>query len=235
MRGSPRRLSKALSARLVAPGRRRAARNRNRYTHQVVCTRRRSATGRALLSVRPLPVDLLLASRRPASQSTRTVEPGSGAGMGQQMDHQHQSANELLVGRERRPLGGGRAALGPRAGPAGHRRRDCAHRLPCSRPGVASQYRPVARHGAGGRELGYVARGRGVACQSDVVGDTFEERTRSAFDSEDSFFYSVAGGQADLYTFNTLEEAARFAKGKIEALTALERSINTNRQTRLDH
>jgi len=62
---------------------------------------------------------------------------------------------------------------------------------------------------------------------SALDSDTFEERTRSAFDSEDSFFYSVAAGQADLYTFNTLEEAARFAKGKIEALTALERSINT--------
>jgi hypothetical protein len=60
-----------------------------------------------------------------------------------------------------------------------------------------------------------------------LVGDTFETRTRSAFDSEDSFFYSVASGHADLYTFNNLEEAARFAKGKIEALTALERSIDT--------
>ena len=69
-----------------------------------------------------------------------------------------------------------------------------------------------------------LARGGSIAA---LVGDTFEERTRSAFDSEDSFFYSVAAGQADLYTFNTLEEAARFAKGKIEALTALERSINT--------
>jgi hypothetical protein len=35
--------------------------------------------------------------------------------------------------------------------------------------------------------------------------------------------------EADLYTFNTLEEAARFAKGKIEALTAIKRSINSNR------
>jgi hypothetical protein len=57
-----------------------------------------------------------------------------------------------------------------------------------------------------------------------LVGDTFEERTRSAFDSEDSFFYSVGYGRADLYT---LEEAARFAKSKIEALTALERIIDT--------
>jgi hypothetical protein len=71
-----------------------------------------------------------------------------------------------------------------------------------------------------------LARGGSIAA---LVGDTFEERTRSAFDSEDSFLYSVACGRADLYTFNTLEEAARFAKGKIEALTALERSIDNNR------
>jgi hypothetical protein len=62
-----------------------------------------------------------------------------------------------------------------------------------------------------------------------LVGDTFEARTRSAFDSEDSFLYSVAYGHADRYTFNTLQEAARFAKSKIEALTAIERSIDTNR------
>jgi hypothetical protein len=70
-----------------------------------------------------------------------------------------------------------------------------------------------------------LARAGSVAA---LVGDTFEARTRSAFDSEDSFFYSVGYGQADLYTFNTLAEAARFAKGKIEALTAIERSIVTN-------
>jgi hypothetical protein len=71
-----------------------------------------------------------------------------------------------------------------------------------------------------------LARGGSIAA---LVGDTFEERARSAFDSEDAFLYSVAGGQADLYTFNTLAEAARFAKGKIEALTVIERSININR------
>ena len=70
-----------------------------------------------------------------------------------------------------------------------------------------------------------LARGGSIAA---LVGDTFEERTRSAFDSDDSFFYSVAGGRADLYTFNSLAEAARFAKGKIEALTAIERSIDIN-------
>jgi hypothetical protein len=69
-----------------------------------------------------------------------------------------------------------------------------------------------------------LSRGGSVAA---LVGDTFEERTRSAFDSDDSFFYAVGYGKADLYTFNTLDEAARFAKGKLEALTALERSINT--------
>jgi hypothetical protein len=46
------------------------------------------------------------------------------------------------------------------------------------------------------------------------------------------FFYSVGYGLADLYTFNTLDEAARFAKGKIEALTAIERSIDTNPERR---
>jgi len=71
-----------------------------------------------------------------------------------------------------------------------------------------------------------LARGGSVAA---LVGDTFEARTRSAFDSDDSFFYAVGYGQADLYTFNTLEEAARFAKSKIEALTAIERCIDTNR------
>jgi hypothetical protein len=75
-----------------------------------------------------------------------------------------------------------------------------------------------------GMEL--LARGRSIAA---LVGDTFEERTRSAFDSEDSFFYSVACGHADFCSFNTLEEATCFAKGKIEELTALERSIDTNR------
>ena len=71
-----------------------------------------------------------------------------------------------------------------------------------------------------------LARGGSIAA---LVGDTFEARTRSAFDSDDSFFYSVAYGRADLYTFNTLEEAARFAKGKIEALTAIERTIDSHR------
>lgn len=71
-----------------------------------------------------------------------------------------------------------------------------------------------------------LVRGGSIAA---LVGDTFEERTRSAFDSDDSFFYSVASGRADLYTFKTVQEAARFAKVKIEALTAIERSIHRNR------
>jgi hypothetical protein len=67
-----------------------------------------------------------------------------------------------------------------------------------------------------------LARGGSIAA---LVGDTFEGRFRSAFDSEDSFFYSACHGQADLYTFNTSDEAARFAKGKIETLMTLELSI----------
>jgi hypothetical protein len=71
-----------------------------------------------------------------------------------------------------------------------------------------------------------LARGGSIAA---LVGDTFEARTRSAFDSDDSFFYAIGYGQANLYTFNTLGEAADFAKGKIEALTAIQRSIDTIR------
>jgi hypothetical protein len=57
-----------------------------------------------------------------------------------------------------------------------------------------------------------LASGGAVAA---LVGDTFEARTRCAFDSEDSFFYSVGHGQADLYTFHSLEKAACFAKDKM--------------------
>ena len=76
-----------------------------------------------------------------------------------------------------------------------------------------------------------LARGGSIAA---LVGDTFEERTRSAFDSDDSFYYSVAQGQADLYTFHTLDQAACFAKNKIEALTAIQRSIDTIRADATD-
>jgi hypothetical protein len=55
-----------------------------------------------------------------------------------------------------------------------------------------------------------LARGGSIAV---LVGDTFGAKTRGAFDSEDSFFYSIAYGQADLYAFNTMEEAARFVGG----------------------
>jgi hypothetical protein len=51
---------------------------------------------------------------------------------------------------------------------------------------------------------------------------------------DDSFYYSVAQGQADLYTFHTLDQAACFAKNKIEALTAIQRSIDTIRADATD-
>ena len=74
--------------------------------------------------------------------------------------------------------------------------------------------------------MAIIASGGSIAA---LVGNTFEARTRNAFDSDDSFLYSVGYGQADLYTFNTVEEAARFAKNKIDALTAIQRSIDTIR------
>jgi hypothetical protein len=69
-----------------------------------------------------------------------------------------------------------------------------------------------------------LVRGRSIAA---LVGETFEGRSRSTFDSNDSFLYSVGLGQADLYTFNNLDEAANFAKGKIEALMELELTVIT--------
>jgi hypothetical protein len=71
------------------------------------------------------------------------------------------------------------------------------------------------------------ARGNWVAA---LVGDTVEARTRSAFDSDDAFFFAVGYGHADHYTFHTLEEAVSYAKDKIEVLTTLELTVLTEIQ-----
>jgi hypothetical protein len=60
-----------------------------------------------------------------------------------------------------------------------------------------------------------IARDRNLAA---FVGDTIPDRTRKAYDSDESFLHAVAQGYADRYTFNTLEEAATFAKRKLEDL-----------------
>jgi hypothetical protein len=59
-----------------------------------------------------------------------------------------------------------------------------------------------------------------------LVGDTFEARTRGAFDRFVRLFDRLRPGRS-LHLQCTLEEAARFAEGRIEALTALERSVGT--------
>lgn len=71
-------------------------------------------------------------------------------------------------------------------------------------------------------DLGVLARGESIVA---LGGSTIEERTRSAFADDDSFLNAVAHGNADKFTFPTLEEATAFAMKKIEKLTALEREI----------
>ena len=54
-----------------------------------------------------------------------------------------------------------------------------------------------------------------------LVGDTTSERSREQYSSQDSFLEAVARGDADRYTFHSLEEAAAFAKEKLETLNRL--------------
>ena len=59
----------------------------------------RSATGGALLPVRPLPADLQLAARRPAGEPPGPLERQHEPALGQQVHDQHQHRDELLAGR----------------------------------------------------------------------------------------------------------------------------------------
>jgi len=58
-----------------------------------------------------------------------------------------------------------------------------------------------------------------------LVGDTTSERSRKRYASEDLFLEAVARGDADRYTFQSLEEAAAFAKEKLETLGRLGKAI----------
>ena len=51
-----------------------------------------------------------------------------------------------------------------------------------------------------------------------LVGDTTSERSRERFPSEEMFLEAVARGDADRYTFESVEAAAAFAKDKLEIL-----------------
>ena len=58
-----------------------------------------------------------------------------------------------------------------------------------------------------------------------LVGDTTSERSRERYSSQDSFLEAVARGDADRYTFQSREEAATFAKEKLERLNQLGKAI----------
>ena len=58
-----------------------------------------------------------------------------------------------------------------------------------------------------------------------LVGDTTSERSRERYSSQDLFLQAVARGDADRYTFQSLEEAATFAKEKLERLNQLGKAI----------
>jgi len=71
-------------------------------------------------------------------------------------------------------------------------------------------------------DLEVIARDRNLAA---FVGNTAPGRTREAYDSDESFLDAVARGVADRYTFHTLDEAATFAKRKLEDLARAAQKI----------
>jgi hypothetical protein len=71
-------------------------------------------------------------------------------------------------------------------------------------------------------DLEVIARDRNLAA---FVGNTAPGRTREAYDSDESFLEAVAQGYADRYTFKTLDEAATFAKQKLDDLAGAAQKI----------
>jgi hypothetical protein len=72
-------------------------------------------------------------------------------------------------------------------------------------------------------DLEVIARDRNLAA---FVGNTAPGRAREAYDSDESFLEAVAQGFADRYTFNTLDEAATFAKQKLDDLARAAEKID---------
>ena len=58
-----------------------------------------------------------------------------------------------------------------------------------------------------------------------LIGDTTSERSRGRYSCEEMFLEAVARGDADRYAFQSLEEAAVFAKDKLEILNRLGKAI----------
>jgi hypothetical protein len=67
-----------------------------------------------------------------------------------------------------------------------------------------------------------IARGGSIAA---LMGDSFEERSRKSFGSEEDFDDAIRLDRADRHTFRTEEEAASFAIAKIDALNAAARRV----------
>jgi hypothetical protein len=65
------------------------------------------------------------------------------------------------------------------------------------------------------------------------VGESIPERSRHGFASEELFLEAVARGDADRYSFNTVEEAAAFARKKLEMLNRIGRAIEDRTNERL--
>ena len=58
-----------------------------------------------------------------------------------------------------------------------------------------------------------------------LVGDTQSGRSREQFSSQEMFLEAVARGDADLYSFQSIEEATAFASKKLESLNRLGTAI----------
>ena len=58
-----------------------------------------------------------------------------------------------------------------------------------------------------------------------LVGDTTSERSRERYSCEEMFLEAVARGDADRYTFASVEEAAAFARDELEILNRSGKAI----------
>ena len=67
-----------------------------------------------------------------------------------------------------------------------------------------------------------IARGGAIAA---LMGDSFEERSRKSFGSEEEFDDAIRHDRADRNTFRTEEEATLFATARIDALNAAARRV----------
>ncbi len=99
-------------------GRRSNIRSTDGRAHSQTSPKRRTQTCWRCTSSSDAICYLVFTAGRTTGKPARHLERQSEAALEQQVDHQHQSADELLAGRCRRPLGNRAAALGPDRRPA---------------------------------------------------------------------------------------------------------------------